>query len=120
MGLPPEPELLWTPGYWGWNDGVYVFNDGYWGPESVFTAARRRFRPDRRPAMKEVLLRNGASLLYNESVNIFRMCQLRNVYSKTVVVNKTTNVKAIMVVPVGLTAKRLAEKKPRPWKKNIT
>ncbi len=34
--LPPEPELLWTPGYWGWSDGVYVFHDGYWGPEIGF------------------------------------------------------------------------------------
>ena len=34
--LPPEPELLWTPGYWGWSDGVYVFYDGYWGPQIGF------------------------------------------------------------------------------------
>jgi len=20
--LPPEPGLLWTPGYWAWNDGA--------------------------------------------------------------------------------------------------
>ncbi len=32
----PEPGLLWTPGYWGWNDGSYVFNQGYWGPEVGF------------------------------------------------------------------------------------
>jgi hypothetical protein len=23
---------LWTPGYWGWSNGLYVFHDGYWGP----------------------------------------------------------------------------------------
>lgn len=34
--LPPEPELLWTPGYWGWSDGVYLFHDGYWGPQIGF------------------------------------------------------------------------------------
>jgi hypothetical protein len=22
---------LWTPGYWGWNAGLYVFHPGYWG-----------------------------------------------------------------------------------------
>jgi len=22
---------LWTPGYWGWNNGLYVYNPGYWG-----------------------------------------------------------------------------------------
>jgi hypothetical protein len=27
----PYVGALWTPGYWGWSDGQYVFNDGYWG-----------------------------------------------------------------------------------------
>jgi len=27
----PQPGYLWTPPYWGWNNGVYVFNQGYWG-----------------------------------------------------------------------------------------
>jgi hypothetical protein len=22
---------LWTPGYWGWSNGLYVYNPGYWG-----------------------------------------------------------------------------------------
>ena len=29
---PPAVGLLWTPGYWDWSNGVYVFNQGYWGP----------------------------------------------------------------------------------------
>ena len=33
---PPQVGLLWTPGYWGWGDGVYVFHEGYWGPEVGF------------------------------------------------------------------------------------
>jgi hypothetical protein len=24
--------LLWTPPWWGWNNGAYAFNQGYWGP----------------------------------------------------------------------------------------
>jgi hypothetical protein len=28
--------LLWTPGYWGWRDGVYAWNAGYWGPHVGF------------------------------------------------------------------------------------
>ncbi len=28
----PYEGALWTPGYWGWRNGLYVFNDGYWGP----------------------------------------------------------------------------------------
>ena len=29
---PPEADVYWTPCYWGWDGGVYVFNEGYWGP----------------------------------------------------------------------------------------
>jgi hypothetical protein len=31
--LPPRIGYLWTPPWWGWNEGVYVFNPGYWGTE---------------------------------------------------------------------------------------
>jgi hypothetical protein len=33
---PPRVGLLWTPAYWGWNDGVYAFHAGYWGPHVGF------------------------------------------------------------------------------------
>ncbi len=32
----PEEGLLWTPGYWGYEDGNYMWNDGYWAPEVGF------------------------------------------------------------------------------------
>jgi hypothetical protein len=28
----PYEGALWTPPYWGWNNGQYGFYDGYWGP----------------------------------------------------------------------------------------
>jgi hypothetical protein len=28
--------LLWTPPWWGWNNGAYAFNQGYWGPHVGF------------------------------------------------------------------------------------
>ncbi len=28
---PPDAGLLWTPPYWGFVGGVYVFHNGYWG-----------------------------------------------------------------------------------------
>ena len=28
--------LLWTPGYWDWDDGLYIWHEGYWGPEVGF------------------------------------------------------------------------------------
>jgi hypothetical protein len=32
----PEPGLLWTPGYWGFDGGHYGWHDGYWGPHVGF------------------------------------------------------------------------------------
>jgi hypothetical protein len=34
--LPPKAGLLWTPGYWESEEGVYVFHVGYWGPHIGF------------------------------------------------------------------------------------
>ncbi len=34
--MPPEPGLLWTPGWWGWNDDAYYWHPGYWGPRVGF------------------------------------------------------------------------------------
>ncbi len=33
---PPSVGVLWTPSWWGWNNGVYAFNQGYWGPTVGF------------------------------------------------------------------------------------
>jgi len=32
----PRIGFLWTPGYWGYSNGLYVFNEGYWGPTVGF------------------------------------------------------------------------------------
>ncbi|MGB0125333.1 MAG: hypothetical protein WBP63_17960, partial [Silvibacterium sp.] len=32
----PSAGVLWTPGYWGWNNGSYLWNNGYWGPQVGF------------------------------------------------------------------------------------
>jgi hypothetical protein len=29
--MAPEVGFLWTPLYWAWDNGAYVFYDGYWG-----------------------------------------------------------------------------------------
>ena len=33
---PPQPGLLWTPGYWGFVNGAYLFHRGYWGAQIGF------------------------------------------------------------------------------------
>jgi WXXGXW repeat (2 copies) len=33
---PPTVGFLWTPGYWGWEGGAYLWHAGYWGPHVGF------------------------------------------------------------------------------------
>jgi hypothetical protein len=32
----PEVGFLWTPPWWGWDGGVFLFHEGWWGPEVGF------------------------------------------------------------------------------------
>ncbi len=32
----PQEGFLWTPGYWGWGGSGYLFHEGYWGPQVGF------------------------------------------------------------------------------------
>ena len=89
--LPPEPELLWTPGYWGWSDGVYVFNDGYWGPHIGFYGGVVYGFGYTGDGYEGGYWRGGA-FFYNRTVNNITNVSITNVYSKTVVVNNTSNV----------------------------
>lgn len=34
--MAPEVGFLWTPPWWGWDGGLFVFNEGYWGPQIGF------------------------------------------------------------------------------------
>ena len=34
--LAPYTGALWTPGYWGFVDGIYLWHAGYWGPHIGF------------------------------------------------------------------------------------
>ncbi len=88
---PPEPELLWTPGYWGWSDGVYVFHEGYWGPQIGFYGGVAYGFGYTGLGYEGGYWRNG-SLFYNQSVNNISNMSITNVYSKTVVMNNTSNV----------------------------
>ena len=78
--------LLWTPGYWAWNDGGYAFTAGYWGPTVGFYGGidygfgyngfgywGGRWDHDR--------------FEYNRAVNNFGNVQITNVYNQTVIHN---------------------------------
>jgi hypothetical protein len=34
--MVPQVGFLWTPGDWGWGNGMYVFNEGYSVPHVGF------------------------------------------------------------------------------------
>jgi hypothetical protein len=87
----PEPELLWTPGYWGWDDGNYIFHAGYWGPHIGFYGGVAYGFGYTGDGYEGGYWRDGA-FFYNRSVNNIRNVSITNVYNKTVVVNNTTNV----------------------------
>jgi hypothetical protein len=87
---PPQPGLLWTPAYWAWNDdGAYVFNDGYWGPEIGFYGGVDYGYGYGGVGYEGGYWRDGA-FFYNRTVNNVGGVSITNVYSKTVVVNNTS------------------------------
>jgi hypothetical protein len=86
--LPPEPELLWTPGYWGWNDGAYAFHEGHWGPEVGFYGGVSYGFGYAGAGYEGGYWREG-NFFYNRTV--ISSVSITNVYNKTVVVNNTTN-----------------------------
>lgn len=88
---PPTVGLLWTPGYWGWNDGIYVWNAGYWGPHVGFYGGVVYGFGYVGVGYAGGFWRGGV-FSYNRTVNNFGSVNITNVYSKTVVVNNTTNV----------------------------
>ena len=83
--------MLWTPGYWGWNDGVYAFHEGYWGPQVGFYGGVSYGYGYTGEGYEGGYWR-GRTFFYNRTVNNISNVQISNVYNKTVVVNNTTNV----------------------------
>jgi hypothetical protein len=86
---PPQPGLLWTPGYWGWNAGRYIFNAGYWGPTVGFYGGIN-YGFGYTGLGYEGGYWRGGSFFYNGAVNRFGGVHVTNVYEKTVT-NVTVN-----------------------------
>jgi hypothetical protein len=80
-----EPGLLWTPGYWGWRDGIYVWNAGYWGPHIGFYGGVNYGFGYGGIGYEGGRWENGV-FAYNRTVNNFGGVTITNVYEKTVVV----------------------------------
>jgi hypothetical protein len=88
---PPQRELLWTPAYWGFEDGRYGFHPGYWGREVGFYGGIDYGYGYGGNGYQGGRWNNGA-FFYNRTVNNFENVRITNVYNETVVVNNRTNV----------------------------
>jgi hypothetical protein len=84
--------LLWTPGYWGWRDGIYAWNAGYWGPHIGFYGGINYGFGYTGVGYAGGFWRGGV-FSYNRTVNNFGSVSITNNYSKTVINNtRVTNV----------------------------
>ncbi len=87
---PPTVGVLWTPGYWGYNNGYYGWNNGYWGatvgfygginygygyPGSGFYGGGW----------------NGGNFAYNTAVANVNRTVIHNTYNKTVINKNVCN-----------------------------
>lgn len=105
--LAPEVGFLWTPPWWGWDDGVFLFHEGYWGPQVGFYGGivygfgyfGEGFVGGRW---------DGDRFFYNQTVTNVNVVNIHNVYNQTVVNNVTVNRISYNGGPGGVNAR------PRP------
>ena len=88
---PPQPGLLWTPGYWAFVGGLYAFHRGYWAHEVGFyggvTDGFGYFGRGYDGGRWE-----GGNFFYNTAVNNIRTTNITTVYNNPVAVNNITNI----------------------------
>jgi hypothetical protein len=84
--LPPTIGFLWTPPWWGWGDGVYLWHAGYWGPHIGFYGGINYGFGYFGHGYDGGYWDHGR-FFYNREVNNIRNVNITNVYSKTVVNN---------------------------------
>jgi len=87
--LAPEPGLLWTPGYWAFDDELYYWHSGYWGPVVGFYGGIPYGYGYPGSGYYGGYWR-GRQFYYNQTVNNVNITNIHNVYSTTVVNNRTT------------------------------
>ena len=87
---PPQPELLWTPAWWGWVDGRYGFHPGYWGREVGFYGGVDYGFGYAGEGYYGGRWDHGV-FFYNRTVNNFANVRITNVYNQTVVINNNAS-----------------------------
>jgi hypothetical protein len=87
---PPQPELLWTPAWWGWVDGRYGFRPGYWGREVGFYGGIDYGFGYTGDGYYGGRWDHGV-FFYNRTFNNFTDVRITNVYNQTVVINNSVS-----------------------------
>jgi len=80
--------MLWTPGYWGFTGGFYAWHPGYWGPHVGFYGGINYGFGYGGVGFAGGEWRGGA-FFYNRAVMNVNVINVRNVYTRTVIVNNT-------------------------------
>jgi hypothetical protein len=93
--------MLWTPGYWGFAGGFYGWHAGYWGPHVGFYGGINYGFGYGGVGFAGGEWRGGA-FFYNRAVMNVNVVNVRNVYSRTVIVN---NVHTSFNGPGGIEAR---------------
>src|SRR6202041_2018176 len=88
---PPVVGVLWTPPYWGWNNGAYIFYNGYWGPHVGFYGGVN-YGYGYGGSGYDGGRWNGNNFNYNRSANNFGSVRVQNTYEQGLTVNNRTNV----------------------------
>jgi hypothetical protein len=87
--MPPTAGLLWTPGYWGFESGVYGWHAGYWGPHVGFYGGVNYGFGYGGVGFAGGEWRGGV-FAYNRAVANFGTVRVTNVYEDRVIVERTT------------------------------
>src|SRR5262249_9486051 len=75
--------LLWTPPYWAWVNGAYLFNAGYWGPTVGFYGGIAYGFGYPGTGFFGGFWRNNV-FVYNTTVNNFGAINIANSFSRPV------------------------------------
>ena len=116
--MAPQVGFLWTPGYWGWGNGGYAFNEGYWGPHVGFYGGINYGYGYTGEGYQGGRWDNG-QFAYNRSVNNVNVTNIHNTYNTTVINNTTVNRVSYNGGNGGLTARPNSEQEAAAHEKHI-
>ena len=91
---PPYSGALWTPGYWGYGDNRYRFHRGFWGPHIGFYGGVA-YGFGYTGYGYQGGYWNGNNFYYNRSVSRVNTTNITNVYNRTVIINNNTTINRV-------------------------